>query len=137
MIYPLREVGHRPFSDRELATCRRLVPHLQRALEVGRRLEQSDLARLSAFDALDRLHTAVCILDARGKIALANRHAVEILDERDGLAVRDGMLTTQHATEGRTLARLVAQACGRVPSVKRRRAARSASPDRRDGGRTI
>lgn len=88
---------HRP---RRLGTyreedCRRyasLVPHLQRAIGLQRRLNRAEFHALGGAEALDRLAMGVLLLDGSGRTVLVNRTAREILDARDGLVLlRDGL----------------------------------------------
>lgn len=67
-----------------------LLPHLARAVRVGRHLTNAGLAQAAALDALDRLDTGVLVLDRRGKIIHANAPAEECLRESADLGVLQG-----------------------------------------------
>lgn len=67
-----------------------LLPHLARAVRVGRHLTNAGLAQAAALDALDRLDTGVLVLDRRGRIIHANAPAEECLRESPGLGILQG-----------------------------------------------
>jgi len=81
---------HRPrdakdFSPLEARLIQRLLPHLQRALEVRRRLQQADQASRSVYSVLDRLSLGVVMLGANGRLLHVNAAADAILHTADGL----------------------------------------------------
>lgn len=51
------------------------LPHLARAVRLGRHLSTANLAQAAALDALDRLDTGVVVLDGTGRIVHANAEA--------------------------------------------------------------
>lgn len=67
-----------------------LLPHLSRAVRVGRQLTKAGLAQAAALDALDRLDTGVLVLDRRGRIIHANAPAEACLRENADLGVLQG-----------------------------------------------
>ncbi|MBS7538096.1 helix-turn-helix domain-containing protein [Ancylobacter lacus] len=86
---------HRPESapahdarDRHAAAL--LLPHLARAVRLGRHLGKASLAQAAALDALDRLDTGVLVLDRRGRIVHANAPAEESLRGSVDLGVLHG-----------------------------------------------
>ena len=96
----------REFGDAELALVRRLLPHLQRALQIHERLTGLAHQRSAAEEVIDRLPFGVVLVDASGRAVLVNRAAQQILDCPDGLMLRDKSLVTTtvpQTTELRTL----------------------------------
>jgi len=86
-----REKSRGPFRNEELDRIRPLVPHLQRALGIHRRLQSAELRAGAAEEALDRSSSGVILLDERGAPITTNRVADGILAEDDGLVLdRDG-----------------------------------------------
>lgn len=112
-----------------------LLPHLARAVRVGRRLTKAGLAQAAALDALDRLDTGVLVLDRRGRIVHANAPAEESLRQGDGLgalhgrfylrdsrlqerlavALRDAIAAAAGAPAGQAPAALAIERAGRLP----------------------
>jgi DNA-binding CsgD family transcriptional regulator len=83
--------AHRPRDAKDFATVEvgrltRLLPHLQRALEVRRRLQHAEQAGRSVFSALDQLSLGVIIMTATGRLLHVNAAADAILRSGDGLA---------------------------------------------------
>jgi DNA-binding CsgD family transcriptional regulator len=74
-----------PFGPDDTALLQALMPHLQRALEIHRRLAEADVQLTARADALDRLSHGVLVLSATGRLLFANRAGEAILRARDGL----------------------------------------------------
>lgn len=77
-ITPGRRLGRDDFDRTDVAAMQTLVPHIVTALHIGSRLAAADLAA-GAVAALDRLETAVILVDATGKVVFANRIADALL----------------------------------------------------------
>lgn len=94
---PLSVSVHRPrqfgeFDEHEVVAMERLQPHLVRAIQLSRRLLQAGQALSDVAAALDRLPSALLLLDGRGRPTLVNGAARRILRARDGLWLdRDGL----------------------------------------------
>jgi DNA-binding CsgD family transcriptional regulator/PAS domain-containing protein len=88
----VRPPSGEPFDAADTALARVLMPHLQRASELARRLRQSELLASAALATLDVLGQAVLLLDETGRVLHANAKAEALLLVADGLASRDGML---------------------------------------------
>lgn len=114
-----RGAGEGPFTDYERHRLSLLSSHLSRSLGVMSRLRDAELKVASTLSALDRLSVAVLLFDARGRLDFANRAALRILGERDGLRLRrltgsaglgeivaDGSVT--HSALGKAIMRAVA-----------------------------
>lgn len=83
---------NRPWDDRERAAFEILVPHVQRAIQIERRLGSAMGLRRATQDALDQLPVGVILIGENGRPLLLNRVAQEIADSRDGLTVgREGL----------------------------------------------
>jgi DNA-binding CsgD family transcriptional regulator/PAS domain-containing protein len=81
-----RPIDGRDFSPQEARWTQRLLPHLQRALEVRRRLQQAEQESRSVHAVLDRLSLGVILLGATGRLLHVNAAADVILRGGDGLA---------------------------------------------------
>jgi DNA-binding CsgD family transcriptional regulator/PAS domain-containing protein len=103
---------HRPrdggdFSLDEAKRLERLLPHLQRALEMQRRLQQAGQVERSVHAVLDRLSVGVIILSATGRLVLANSAADSILRAADGLVRTPDGLHAAHKDDDRRLQTLI------------------------------
>lgn len=111
LVSLMRRIGAPSFTDADFALLERLMPHLQRAISIHRRLEAVDLARTAAAETLDRMPIGVSILGGDRTVLFLNRQMQALLDQGDGLLLlRDG-LSAANPTEAETLRRLVAEAC--------------------------
>jgi DNA-binding CsgD family transcriptional regulator len=103
---------HRPrdaedFSPDEAQRLQRLMPHVQRALEVQRRLQHADQIDRSVHSVLDRLSLGVIVLSATGRLVLANAAADGILRSADGLVRTPEGLHASHKEDDRRLQALI------------------------------
>jgi DNA-binding CsgD family transcriptional regulator len=80
------------FGEHQATTLRALIPYVQRALELHRRLGSAEAMADDLAAAVDLLAHAVVLLTERGTVAFANRSAAAILGAGDGLRVEDGEL---------------------------------------------
>ena len=83
--------GH--VGEAEIALMARLLPHIQQAFDVARRLKAADATRLTFERALDWLADGVVLVRADGGVVYVNA-AFQAMDRRDdGIGIRKGMLT--------------------------------------------
>jgi DNA-binding CsgD family transcriptional regulator len=75
----------RPFTVTSSQKLQRLLPHLQRALEIRQRLRQAEQTSRSVYSTLDRLSVGVIMLAATGRLLHANAAAEAMLRDGDGL----------------------------------------------------
>jgi DNA-binding CsgD family transcriptional regulator/PAS domain-containing protein len=104
---------HRPrdaknFSPADAKQLTRLLPHVQRALEVRRRLQQADQTSSSVHSILDHLSVGVIMLGANGRLLHVNTAADSILRRADGLARTPGGLRAAHKEDEVHLQALIA-----------------------------
>ncbi len=104
----LRPWSAGPFEASEIVLAERLLPHLQRAALVSRRLGEA----AAGSDALDALAQAVVLIDARGGAFRCNAAAERLLAEEDGLAIGLGGRLVATAGPPQALERAVAEAIG-------------------------
>jgi DNA-binding CsgD family transcriptional regulator len=69
-----------------------LVPHLQRAVTIGRLFDQSQATERALTAALDHVEAAVFLVGADGAISFANDPAKKMLEEAALVSRRDGAL---------------------------------------------
>ena len=103
---------HRPqggvtYSDKDKQRVAQFLPHLQRALQIRRRLIDPAIKQLAALDALERPGTAILIASRDGRMLYANRNADDLLRAGVGIAVIAGRLATGHRATTDRLAALI------------------------------
>jgi DNA-binding CsgD family transcriptional regulator/PAS domain-containing protein len=80
----------RDFEPRAKALMRMLLPHLQMAVFVNRRLRESSEDKQAAFLALDRQNThGIVMLNAEGDVLFANGRAIGYGKRDDGISLRE------------------------------------------------
>jgi DNA-binding CsgD family transcriptional regulator len=109
-IGAIRPRAGRPFSVDDKRFLRALMPHLQRAVRLRRRITDLEVLEARTADALDHWTTAVFLVGPDARIILANRTAVDLLGQRDGLLVERGMLKTARSKDTVMLHRLILEA---------------------------
>ena len=113
----LRTRKERPFGQSELQSLRRLAPHLNRALRVTLRLREMQARAEALVEMSDRALTAIVVTDAFGRVAEANSLARAILEEADGLLIRDGVLRAARSDDNARFVRLILEAAGGVDGL--------------------
>ncbi|MGH6895118.1 MAG: helix-turn-helix transcriptional regulator [Geminicoccaceae bacterium] len=101
------------FTRDDIERCRSLLPHLQHALRMHRRIAELEIERDAAFHALDHLSWGVVFVDEHRNRLGANRHAQEILLAGDGLMTRGNTVRAVLADENARLDRLLSNALNR------------------------
>lgn len=86
-----RRQGH--VGEQEIALMRRLVPHLQQALDVSARLKGAALAIEAAHQALDWLDDGAALLRRDGSIVFCNERFRGIAETRDGIWIDKNVVT--------------------------------------------
>jgi DNA-binding CsgD family transcriptional regulator len=111
-----------PFSADDAALLAALMPHMQNALELHRRLALVEAARADVLPAIDRLAEGVLLVTSTGRVVHANRTARALLHARDGVFVDAGDLRAASAADTATLrAAIHAAASTRVRGSAARR----------------
>jgi DNA-binding CsgD family transcriptional regulator/PAS domain-containing protein len=114
-----REASAGRYEGDEPAILALLLPHLNRAIRVFLRMTAIDALAQAATEIADRLPQGIILTDAAGRIGFANGAAQAILEEADGLILRDGVLRAAERREGEQLGRIIAEAAGQ-PSTNGR-----------------
>jgi DNA-binding CsgD family transcriptional regulator/PAS domain-containing protein len=116
-IASLRSKAAGPFGEAERRLFQNLMPHLQRAVQLHRRIVRLETDALTAADTLDHLYIGLIRLNRDGRVLTMNRAAEKIIGQRDGLIVaRDG-LHAARTGETRRLRILVAEASLRSAGI--------------------
>lgn len=104
------------FGTRERAICQLLLPHIKSAVKLRSLIDVAEAERSLYAGTLERLSVGAVILDKTGRIQHTNRAAAQILADRDGLGVTNGVLQASLGHEGRELRRLIEDAIkGELP----------------------
>jgi DNA-binding CsgD family transcriptional regulator len=89
---------HRPrsantFNESDRRKLALLVPHLQRSLQLHRRLSNAELKCALNLSIIDNLHIGVMVVAEDRRVLFANRIAERVLRAGDGLTISHGQLT--------------------------------------------
>ena len=87
-----------------------IVPHIRRAVLVGRLIDLKSAEAATFADTLDGLSAGICLIDASGRIVHANAACHVILDAGDPFCVTGGRLVARDAEVDQTLQALFAAA---------------------------
>lgn len=99
------------FDSGSIQHLTRLLPHLQAATRIQRRLGQAVTAQRPLVQALDKIQQGILLLDAARRIMYANRAAEQLFAREWRLGARNGRLFCRVPSDDRTLQALVAGAC--------------------------
>jgi DNA-binding CsgD family transcriptional regulator len=88
----------------------RLVPHILRVTQLNRQLATLETRAIAAEAVLDRLVTAMVIVNARGRVVYMNTAAEQIILAGDGLTASCFLLDAVRPGESKLLHQLVASA---------------------------
>jgi DNA-binding CsgD family transcriptional regulator len=106
-----RSEGHS--QSQHLERFAYVLPHVSRALRVGRQLAANQSSAGWSLDALERLEHGVVCIDRRNRVTYANARATELACAPFGLDLTDARLRLQCPTANQQLQRLVAEAARR------------------------
>jgi DNA-binding CsgD family transcriptional regulator/PAS domain-containing protein len=102
------------FAAAEVETLHELMPHLQSALRLHRRISGLALKLEHTSAALDRLSQGLLIADSSGRIVFMNRLAESILRTGDGLTLAADGLQARRPHDTARLRILMARAAGTI-----------------------
>ncbi|MGH1478756.1 MAG: PAS domain-containing protein [Geminicoccales bacterium] len=101
---PLRKAE---FDDRARQIVAQIVPHVTSACMVYHHLLDIELRLAVTESAFDALPVGIMLIDCAGRVVHANRRAWQMVDDSDGLDVRQRQLVASVIVEQRRLDRLV------------------------------
>jgi DNA-binding CsgD family transcriptional regulator/PAS domain-containing protein len=97
-------------DDQARRRMRLIVPHIRRAVLIGRMFDLKAAEAATFADTLDGLSAGICLVDAQGRIVHANAAGHAILAAGDILCVVGGRVVAYDAQVNRTLAEIFAAA---------------------------
>jgi DNA-binding CsgD family transcriptional regulator len=103
----------REFDEDEIALYRRLVPHLQRAVQLNAKLELLNLQCAASAEMLHELDKGAFLVEASARVLLANREAECSMRAEGGLRVVKGILRAWSTSDTAKLHALIAGCTGR------------------------
>lgn len=92
-------------TDRLQSAVAMLLPHIQRAVRISRRIGEAELSASSARAVLDAAPSAILMCDVQLRIGYANPQAQALLDAGD-FGIRPGRVTLPDPQQTRRLERL-------------------------------
>jgi len=99
--------GLRPFHAKTTSWLQALVPHLQRAIEIRRRLGAAHAMNAITLDVLDGLPVGVILVDRHARVVVINAYAQRLLADRRPLTVQNCTLRTTDPKSTATLHRMI------------------------------
>ena len=105
-----RSPRHGPLDVSSARLLEGLIPHLQTALLLQKRLATSAAARIFSEAALDTMSIAAFLVDGKGHVRHMNQLAVSHLEKAGGLRLDKGRLVTNSPADPSRLEHLIAQA---------------------------
>jgi hypothetical protein len=100
------------FESEQVKRAKLLAPHLSRAAGINFRLSRAQINSTSYVEALNNLRQGVLILGHGCHVIFANSAAERILQDGQGLTVKNGVLQTSSATETAHLRGAITTAIG-------------------------
>lgn len=99
------------FGDGERALLRQLVPHLARSFEIRSRLNEERRLGQSLREAMNGVPYGIVIVDTQKSVLFVNRTGERVLEERDGLSLRQQALCAYQFEQSLALDRALESAC--------------------------
>lgn len=109
----LRSFSVGPFTTDEIALGRMLMPHLQRAAELRRRLGHAELRAKAGLAALDLLDHGVVLIDGASRVIHANPAAHALFQIGDAVQCSNGRLYSATASAARQFTAMLHRATHR------------------------
>lgn len=108
----IRARGAKPFGSGDKRLLRSLMPHLQRAVALKRRIAHLEAMQQDTSNALDRWSNAVFVVDRASRILLANKCGVALLRTRDGLTADRNILQAATPHDSASLHKMIQDTAG-------------------------
>lgn len=92
-----RPFGAAAFTGADERKAADLLPHLQRAMQLGQQLARVEFLKGAALDALGHVDTGVLVLGATGRLIYANAQAEHLLRDETVLGLSNGRFYIEDA----------------------------------------
>lgn len=102
-IFLQRAPHHPPFSREDMEQLDRLVPHVQRAIQMRQRFAELQVGQDLLSAGLDVLAMPTFLFDESGRIAHTNRSAQALIARHEQLSIDNGHLLTGNVATTRQL----------------------------------
>jgi DNA-binding CsgD family transcriptional regulator/PAS domain-containing protein len=112
MLGVFRQERHGLVDDDTRRRMRQIVPHIRRAMLIGRTIELKTAEAAAFADTLDGVSAGMFLVDAKGQIVYANASGQAMLDERSVLRAGGGRLAAIEPGANHELNQTVALAGG-------------------------
>ncbi|MBV9863331.1 MAG: hypothetical protein JO267_14425 [Alphaproteobacteria bacterium] len=111
----IRSKSQAPIGQTDTALARFVMPHLQHAVALRRRLGAIDALASAALSAFDRLQHPLLFLDQDGRVLHASAAAESLMGSNDGLSISNGCLVAPTAAMANKLHAVIARATAPPP----------------------
>lgn len=98
-----------PWTEQDCDLLNQIVPHIQRAVTIHKRLSQLDFERRAALNSLDQINMGLILVDETQHILFANKQARMILDGRDGMSDLNTKLEISNSSLNQILNNMIAE----------------------------
>ncbi len=105
------------FGEDQLALCRSLAPHLQRAMAISLKLRRLEVERGGFADMLDHLDDSVILLDAEARPLFVNKAAERLFAPSQPIRLTSGRIVALRAADTVKLHQLLASCAGDVAHI--------------------
>jgi DNA-binding CsgD family transcriptional regulator len=122
-------------DDETRRRMRLIVPHIRRAVQIGRDIDLKSAEAATFADTLDGLSAGICLVDENARILHANLACQVILDADDFLSEIEGRIAASDVKVDRALRGLLAAARGSDAAIETRGTALSLRAQ--DGSRYV
>ena len=99
--------------DQVLKTCELIMPHLQNALKLHRKIHGLQTRLHSLNEAIDKTPFGIILLDSKLNILEINETANKLIFQNDGLSISNGMLETHLPAQTKKLLALLNSVLGK------------------------
>ncbi len=93
-----------------LKLCELLMPHLQNALELHRKIVSVEVGMDSIFGMFDLMPFGVALFDRKGSLVVINKPAREIVAQNDGLSLKNGNISAAVLSQSISIATMLRNA---------------------------
>jgi DNA-binding CsgD family transcriptional regulator/PAS domain-containing protein len=122
-------------DDETRQRMRLIVPHIRRAVLIGKDIDLKSAQAATLADTLDGLSAGICLVDATGRILHANAACQALLDAGDFLSATEGRIAASDVKVDQAFRDLFAAAGGEGAAVEARGTALALR--RRDGSHYV